>query len=412
MVGAVCLLSVGAATSCNEEANMGKPSANSSSGMQVQPSRPVETGPLVDANNRFALKLLAVLRSTDGNFFFSPMSISTALGMTYAGARGSTASEMADALEFRAVGDDLHDGFASLLATLNPKDAPYQLAIANALWTHEKYKFRPEFLAIGQQRYGAELRPLDFEQSEAARKSINDWVAGRTNDRIRDLIPSGVLTPLTRLVLTNAIYFKGKWKEEFEPGATRNEDFFVTTDRKKPVPLMHRRDHFQGFEDGDLQIVELPYRGAALSMVVLLPRQKDGLPALEKQLSHERLSGWLGQLASTEVDLALPRFKMTSEFRLDQALRTLGMRQAFADTADFSGMDGTRDLYIQAAIHKAFVEVNEEGTEAAAATGIVVKARAIPRQPMLFRADHPFLFLIRDVRTGSILFMGRVADPA
>lgn len=413
MAAAGFVLIASAVTACEAQSTSKTGGEPVKSAESAQPAA-ADTASLVEANNRFAWKLFGVLRKQDGNLFWSPFSVSTALAMTYAGAAGSTAAEMAEALELGGVGGGVHEAYESLLAGLTPTgDAGYRLEIANALWSHATYAFRPEFLAIGRERYRAELRSLDFAQGQAARQTINEWVARQTADRIRDLIPPNVLTPLTRLVLTNAVYFKGQWGEPFDPQLTKDEDFFPARDRSRKVPMMHRRGRLRALEEAEWLAVELPYHGGAVSMVVLLPREKGGLAKLEPSLTARRVSELVERLSEAEVDLALPRFTVTSEFRLDESLQALGMKQAFGATADFSGMDGTRELYIQAAIHKAFVEVNEEGTEAAAATGVVVGVRAArPAPPIVFRADHPFVFLIRDARSGSVLFVGRVAEPA
>ena len=337
--------------------------------------------------------------------------------MTYAGARGETAAEMARTLHFPAPQDQLHTAFASLEQALAPQgDKPgYRLSLANRLWGQQGYHFLADFLAVTRDSFRAELAQVDFvSQTEEARQSINKWVEQQTQERIKDLVPRGALTPLTRLVLTNAIYFKGDWSRPFTKSMTKDEDFHVSGDKTTRVPMMHKTAGFRFFAGDGLKAVELPYGKGDLATIVFLPDEVDGLPALEHKLTVKNLGHWLDTLRKQEVALSFPRFKLTSEFSLATILASMGMPLAFdQDRADLSGISTEEKLFISAVLHKAYVDVNEEGTEAAAATGVVVAARAsmIPRQPVEFRADHPFLFLIRDNRSGSILFLGRVVNP-
>jgi serpin B len=368
---------------------------------------------VVEGNNQFALDLYAKLRGEKAdNLFFSPYSISTALAMTYAGATGETEKEMAEVLHFLVPQDRLPLGFASMMARLHSEKEGNQLRIANRLWGQQSYHFLPEFLRVTREDYGAELALQDFvTKTEEARKTINAWVEKQTEEKIKDLIPPGVLDQMTRLVLTNAIYFKGKWANQFDKKATEEAPFKLTPGEAVSVPMMHRKDSFKYGMTDDAQILELPYVGDELSMLIVLPKAVDGLADLEKRLTPANLGKWLSELRKKEVNVYLPRFTMTSQFQMNEVLKSMGMSSAFApDAANFSGMDGKRDLFISAVIHKAFVDVNEEGTEAAAATGVVMRAKRAQITPV-FRADHPFVFLIRDNKTGAILFMGRVANP-
>jgi serpin B len=368
---------------------------------------------VVEGNNHFALDLYARLRDRPGNLFFSPYSVSTALALTSAGARGETAEQMARTLHLTLPGERLHSAFAAVNAALTGgKPTGYKLYTANALWAQKGFDFLPEFVQLAKDFYGARATDVDFQgASEEARQTINAWVEQQTNDKIRELLKPGVINSLTRLVLTNAIYFKGTWSHPFDARRTREEDFQVTDERKVRVPLMQQRVHAGFLEDGAVQLLELHYAGDNLSFVAVLPRKPDGLPALEQALSVDRLATWLGKVHQAEVQVTLPRFKLTEEFDLTRTLPEMGMSAAFdGSRADFSGLDGKKDLYISAVVHKAFVDVNEEGTEAAAATGVAIARAAVLRTPT-FRADHPFLFLIRDMRSGSILFLGRLADP-
>jgi serpin B len=371
----------------------------------------------VQHDNQFATDIYAQLgREQPGkNLFFSPTSISLALSMTAAGAHGPTQAEMVKVLHLDADLTQAHAHYHQLLEQWNAvgQKRAYQLRVANRLWGQKGYPIRPEFLTLTRQQYGAEMLLVDFAQAVAASQEINQWVQQQTNDKIKDLIPPGSLDAQTRLVLTNAVYFKGDWVAPFDKRNTLEEDFTVSAQDKVKVPLMQRKAMMGYTEEETLQVLELPYAGRELSMVVLLPKQADGLPELEKAITVDKLASLLSKLSAREVVAYLPRFKMETSFALNSTLQAMGMKRAFSREADFSGISSAESLYISAVLHKAYVDVNEEGTEAAAATGIVMKAMAARRpQPVpVFRADHPFLFLIRDTRTGSILFMGRLTNP-
>jgi serpin B len=377
-----------------------------------------DKSPIVAAGNQFGLDLHTQLdREQPGkNLFFSPTSISVALAMTAAGARGQTETEMAQVLHFDNQLAEAHAYYHKLLQQWNAADPkrPYQLRVANRLWGQRDYPIQPPFLALTKQEYGAEMQLLDFAQAGPARREINQWVEKQTNDKIKDLIPSGAIDGSTRLVLTNAVYFKGNWLRPFAKTATQDEDFAVSAERKVKVPLMHQKAAFGYAEEDTFQALELPYEGNELSMVVLLPKQTDGLSELEKSLSLDRLQAVLSKLNSRQVVTSLPRFKLESSFSLNSTLQAMGMNRAFSRQADFTGISSVENLFISAVVHKAYVDVNEEGTEAAAATGVVMSRAMAVRRPdpvPVFRADHPFLFLIRDVKAGSVLFMGRLIDP-
>jgi serpin B len=298
------------------------------------------------------------------------------------------------------------------LTSATGKNAP-RLDIANAIWGHSGYKFKADFLKDLTSFYEAALQTVDFADAEAARKKINAWVATKTNDKIKDLFPEGVIDATTRMVLANAIYFKGTWSSTFDKDDTRDGTFFTPSEVK--VPMMHQTHRFQYAESDDWQVVQLPYRGGNLAMIIVLPRAKDGLAALESKLSADWLDETTKKLASHKVQLSLPKFKSESAFSLKDTLVAMGMPDAFDRAkADFSRMTDEDRLCIQAVVHKAVVEVNEEGTEAAAATGVAVGlAAAAPQRedPKIMNCDHPFLHMIRDTRTGAILFMGRLLDP-
>jgi serpin B len=368
--------------------------------------------PIVAANTSFALDLYARVRTTtSGNLFISPFSISTALNMTAAGASGRTEKEMATVLHTTAI-ENVHPVYGALVASLDRGAdlGGYDLEVANSLWAQRDAPIRQPFVTTLRDHYSAGFDQVDFQSdAEGARNGINNWVERNTADRIHDLFPPGTITRDTRLVLANAIYFKGLWATQFKRERTRNAAFHVTADRTVEVPMMSADISLPVVFDREVSVLEMPYQGDDLSMVILLPTQADGLAALEASLTPEKLSGWIGALAGQKITVSVPRFRMTSEFDLARILAELGMPSAFnCGEADLSAMTAANDWCLAAVRHKAFVEVNEEGTEAAAATGISVGVVSLPPS---FTADHPFIFLIRDKVTGSLLFLGRVVDP-
>jgi serpin B len=391
----------------------------------VSAQLPAQPGPqyskdalaLAHGNNVFATDLFGQLRKKEGNLFFSPYSISSALAMTYTGARGETAQEMATTLHFDLPPERLHRAFSEMVHAFNAKkkDQPYQLSVANALWGQKGFTFLPGFLQLVQDNYEGGLKELDFARDpEAARKVINAWVERQTQDKIQELLQKKMLTSNTRMVLTNAIYFKAPWAERFPDAATKKEDFHLSGGGKVKVAMMHKFEDLPYFGEKDLQAVAIPYKWNALSMVVLMPRKASGLADLEKSVTAERLREWAGKMKGHQVNLKLPKFKVTSEFSLADELQQLGMKLAFGDRADLSGMTSQAKLYIDKVIHKAYVDVNEKGTEAAAATAVIVAQPSAPPPqlpPATMHVDRPFLFLIQENRTGSILFIGRVASP-
>lgn len=373
---------------------------------------------VVAGNTAFALDLYRRTKADQENLFFSPYSISTALAMTYAGARGQTEKEMSQVLHFTLPQTQLHREFAELAERFAQIERQKQnrLIVANSLWCEQRYPFLEPFLDLNRQHYRAELRLMDFAgKPEPSRKEINAWVERQTHDRIRDLLHPGQIDPLTKLVLCNAIYFKGIWLAQFDPKATRTRPFFVTAERQVNIPLMEQRLRVPTYTTSDAVLFALPYTGKDLSLVVLLPKSVDGLGALEGKLSAAELQAWLAaldQARESEAVVSLPKFKLNCRLELAEVLAALGMPSAFGRKADFSGMSRANDLFISHVVHQAFVDINEEGTEATAATAVVMNQRlARPSQPLVLRVDHPFLFLIRERQTGSILFLGRLADP-
>ena len=374
---------------------------------------------LVDGNSAFAFNLYRTIKDTDGNLFYSPYSISAALAMTYAGARGKTEQEIAGTLHFDLPQEQLHPAFNWLEQELASRgegakgkdDKGFRLNVVNAIWGQKDYEFMVDFLDTLAENYGAGLRILDFiNETEESRVTINDWVSEQTEDRIKDLIPQGTIDALTRLVLTNAIYFNAAWANTFNKDQTSDRAFYLLDGNTVTVPMMKRTARF-GYAEGDKhQAVELYYDGHELSMVILLP-DEEHFSEFEDNLDYGQVKGIINKLESQEVNLTMPKFEFESSFSLVEALTIMGMPGAFTSGADFSGMTGNKDLFISDVIHKAFVSVDEEGTEAAAATAVVMTLTAMPTEPVTVVIDRPFIFLIRDISTGAILFMGRVADP-
>jgi len=399
-------------------------------GVIIQSDKQRETSPnvneadlatVVDGNSAFGFDLYQALREEDGNLFFSPYSISLALAMTYAGARGETAQQMADTLHFILSQDRLHPTFNSLDIELSQrgegakgKDGEgFRLNIVNAIWGQEGYKFLSEFLDVLADNYGAGLRPLDFANApEESRITINNWVSDQTEGRIEDLIPQGLIDVLTRLVLTNAIYFNAAWQHPFNEDMTEDGPFYLLDGGEVTVPMMRQAESF-GYAEGDgYQAIELPYGGRELSMVVLLPKAGQ-FEAFEDSLDAQRVDAIVKDLEPRRVALTMPKFEFESDFSLGETLAAMGMPDAFLwEVADFSGMTGNRDLFIGDVVHKAFVSVDEAGTEAAAATAVVMPTAMPPQERVEVTIDRPFVFLIHDIETGAILFVGRMVAPS
>ena len=368
----------------------------------------------------FTIDLYRAVAASPGNVFCSPLNVAVAIDMTAAGAKGETAGEIARTLHLDGLGDSWSDGLGKLADAAGKAiqsaggkgaDATAGLWTANAGWFAEGEEILPEYLTRLDRAYRAEPHRVDFVRSpDAARETINAWVADQTRDKIRDLLKPEHVRPGTVFVLTSAIYFKGYWSFPFSPSETKDDTFRADTG-PIPVKMMNQTvARLPYIEDETVQAATLPYQDGSLAMTIVLPKQADGLAAVEASLSPERLRAWTSNPRPTRVKLSLPRFKSTAEIDLKDVLTRLGMPAAFdAARADFSGINGKRDLFLSAVVHKAFVEVEEKGTEAAAATGLVgARSAAItPQGPVVFRADHPFLYLIRDVKSGAILFIGR-----
>jgi serpin B len=368
-------------------------------------------------NAAFGVELFQKLRERGGNLFFSPHSISIALAMTYAGGRSTTEAEMAGVLHYGLPQSALHPAMNALDLALESRGqgaagkdgGAFRLKIANALWGQRGYPFLPSFLDLLAQNYGAGMRLMNFKDApEPSRQQINEWVAQKTEDRIKDLLQPGDVRNDTKLVLTNAIYFNAAWKHAFEPAATVPGTFTKSDGTKLSAQLMTERNRYGYANVSGWEAVELPYDGGELSMVVMLPAGP--LEKAEPGFTPEVLQRILGALATEEVALTLPKFKLETRVKLKETLEALGMTESFSAAADFSGIDGRRYLIIGEVIHKAFVAVDEAGTEAAAATAVIMPPGAAPGDPRTVRVDRPFLFVIRDVATGAVLFMGRVVE--
>lgn len=366
---------------------------------------------VAEANTALAADLYAKFRGRSGNLVFSPYSVSTALAMTSSGAGGATAREIAKVLHVPA--DDpqrLHIGTAALQAALRgEKDQKdYELKVACRLWAHAGTTILPRFLDLTERQYGARAGVLDFADPEAARRTINEWVRRQTQDKIGDLLPSGAIGPQTSLVLANAVYFRARWATPFDPADTRQASFHLSADRQAQVAMMHRAGGFGYAEMDGVKVLYIPYRGFRMSLAIVLPDKRDGLADLEAKLSAQKLDAWK-KAEGQWVVVSMPKFKTKTHLDLTATLKTLGMTSALSDEADFSGIDSTLTLRLSGAIHEATIDVDEHGTEAAAATAVEVAGS--PQNPPVFRADHPFLFFLFDEETGAVLFLGRVVDP-
>jgi serpin B len=376
---------------------------------------------LADDNTEFALDLYQQLKKGEGNLFFSPFSISMALAMAYAGAHGTTETEMADTFHFDLPQSQLHPAFNKIDNELASRgegakgkdDKGFRLNIVNAIWGQKGFEFLSQFLDTLAQNYGAGMRILDFMANpEQCRQTINEWVSNQTEDRIKDLIPQGVIDKDTRLVLTNAIYFNAAWLNQFEDSATQKGDFYLLDGNKVSVDMMRQTESLGYFSGNGYKAVELPYDGDQLSMIIMVP-DNGQFQKFEDSINPDLLNSVINGLHNNRINLTMPKFEFDAEFNLNKTLMEMGMPTAFTDAADFSGMTGRRDLCISDVLHKAFVSVDEKGTEAAAATAVVMRLTAMPvGETINLTIDRPFVFLIRDIPTGTVLFMGRVLDPS
>jgi serpin B len=375
---------------------------------------------IADSNNHFAFKLYNEVKSEkpEQNLFFSPFSISTALAMTYAGARGETEKQMSQTLCFSLEQNTFHDDFSKLIEDIE-KDTTNgtQLAIANSLWAQKNYKFLDTFFSLVKAHYDAILKNVDFtnySEREKARKELNSWVEQKTNDKIKELVKEKDIDDATRLILVNAIYFKDVWENPFEASETKEKPFYFNDNDTIHTLMMQKTEAINYYSNSDMQVVEIPYKDDKLSMLVFLPNYYDGIGAMEKSLNNGLYSQVLSSLKRERVELSLPKFKTSFNIYLEKTLAVMGMPIAFSGNADFSGMTGRKDLEISKVIHQAFINVDESGTEAAAATAVIMGMMAMRsdnNNKIIFNANHPFIFLIKDNATGSILFMGKIMNP-
>ena len=367
---------------------------------------------LVDSLNDFSFDFYKeISMSEEGNIFFSPYSIFTAFSMAYEGSKGDTASQMKDVLNILQNNSQTLGSFGRIYNLLNQNQKGYVISTANAFWTHINYEFLDNYLDLLENFYMAEANELDFSKNVEAAEIINSWIEDKTNDKIKDMIQSDMLSDLTKLVLTNAIYFKGEWDSPFNPENTYEADFEILPGETVKIDMMRDPDgsFFNYSETNDLQILELDYYGNDLSMVIILPKENN-ITFAESRLNYDNLTTWKNNFYGADINIQIPKFKFETKYSLNDLLKDMGIVDAFLPgIADFSGMDGTNNLFISSALHQAFVEVNEKGTEAAAATSIIMELSAIPDN---FIANHPFLFLIQHKETDAILFMGRVTDPS
>jgi serpin B len=389
----------------------------------LQPAVPEEAlQTLVNGNNAFALDLYQTLRSADGNLFYSPYSISLALAMTYGGARGNTEAQMADVLHFDLPQGDLHSAFNRLDLDLaqygeaqNKQEQPLQLNIANAVWAQRDYPFLPEYLDLVALNYGAGIHLADFvTQADQAVDEINQWVSDQTEERIQDILSPGALDAMTRMVLANAIYFKAGWQSTFDENSTLPAPFYLLDGSEVQVDMMYNEEKFPYLRGENFQVVELPYSGGTAAMDIILPDEGQ-FTAFEASLDWSALEAILAGMGRAELKLQMPKFTFRNQFSLARQLVEMGMSDAFeGGLADFSGMDGQHDLYIGDVIHQAFVAVDEQGTEAAAATLVIMELTSIEPVEYVIELtiDRPFFFIIRDLSSGQILFVGRVLNPA
>ncbi len=366
---------------------------------------------VIDANNQFAIDFYSqVSQESDENIFFSPWSMSTAFAIAFEGAKGNTADEIRQVFGFPSDYEKRTSEFKSAINSLNPDDSKYQLSVANALWLAEKFEPFAEYVETATNFYDSEVNTVDFISNDGV-DQINAWVEEKTQEKIKDILKRGSTDEDTRLAITNAIYFKGNWVTQFNENNT-SSDIFWNSETSSEILLMHLEPTYFNYTQTDqLQILKMPYEGDRLSMLVLLPNEKDGLDTLEESLSIENLNLWGEYLTAQQVEVFMPKFKLETTYDLITPLTAMGMPTPFSEgIANFGGI-APISLYISQAVHKAFVDVNEEGTEAAAATVIVVTAESYRPPPPVFRADHPFVFLIQDDSTGNILFIGRMISP-
>ena len=383
---------------------------------------------VINANNQFALELFSKYindaEQKGKNVFYSPYSISSAMVVTYEGAKGQTAGEIQKIFHFPLDQSARRPAYAKIYNEINKQnegDLPSKendsqpkaclLSTANALWAQEDYPFLDEYVTLAEKYYGGKVTNLDFNtEAEESRGIINKWIKEQTNNRIKELVPVGAVGPDTRLILTNTVHFKGEWVHKFEKEATYDDKFSVDAGKTVNVEMMHMTEFsFNYAVTEQLQILEMLYFGNEWSMIILLPRENE-MQSLERSLTIDSLNKWIAMLQEKEVTLFIPKFKFETKYFLKEPLMEMGMPSAFSKGADFSGMTGKNEFLVDNVIHQAFIEVNEEGTEASAVTDVSL-LEGIPEETDIFRADHPFVFIIQQRATGNILFVGKLMDP-
>jgi serpin B len=384
---------------------------------------PAEMASLINGNSEFAFNLYRALKGKDGNLFFSPYSLNLALAMAYAGAHNDTRAQMKDTLNVTLTDELLHEAFNYLALELAKRETVpglegkdekgFRFNVVNDAWGQKNFQFESDYMDTLAVNYDAGIRLVDFiKDAEGARKTINGYILEKTEGRIKDLIPEGAVDSMTRLVLTNAIYFNAGWASTFEEKNTLIAAFTLLNGNRITVPMMRQTQYYRYASGESYQAVELPYTGNQMSMVIILPRAGQ-FNGFESALTAVGVSRIIGSLNNNYVDLGLPKFEFNADFTLADTLKTMGMPLAFDPTsADFSGITGKRDLYITDVVHKAFISVDEKGTEAAAASGVMMGTTSMPPEPVVFTADRPFIFLIRDIPTGAVLFIGRLLNPS
>ncbi len=366
-------------------------------------------------NSMFAFELYKQLGTEKGNVFFSPFSISSSLSMTYAGASGETASELQNVLFFKDNTEDFHHEFKVIINKLKKKgEGNVEINVANSLWAQKDYNFETPFLSTVRSNYSSPVQMVDFKESknrESTRIKINEWVAEETNNKINDLIAEKILSDATRLVLVNAIHFKGSWKKPFKKAATKKLDFYLSAKKTIKASFMQGVVKANYFENDFVQMVEIPYKGDA-TMIIFLPKENDGFNDLQEKFTYENYKTWSSSFTKKDIVLTIPKFKIENNFELDKTLKKMGIKTAFSKKADFSKMTGDKDLFISKVLHKSYIEINEDGSEAAAASAVVMDRKTASTElPKAFRADHPFIFMIKENTTNSILFIGHFTNP-
>lgn len=368
---------------------------------------------IAKANNQFTFDMLKQLHENNTDLFFSPFSISTALSMTYAGAKNKTENEMQNVLHFEKNSDDFHNAYSKYINQIK-NNKNINLNIANALWAQKGFYFEKKYINLLKNAYNTKIQTVDFKNNASKQvKKINKWVYKQTNKKIKDLLNPSSINALTRLVLVNAVYFQANWKTKFKPKKSYNDNFYLSNGKIKKCKFMTNKLYLYVYEASNYTAVNIPYKKNEASFVVILPQKRININQFVKDFSFSDYETFLNSMRKRDVELHLPKFKLTTQFNLSESLKNIGMPEAFSDNADFSGMTGKRDLKIDKVIHKAFVEVSESGTEAAAATGVVLMEKTAHKKKdiVLFKANHPFIFLIIDNSTNAILFSGVLENP-